>query len=413
MPRASYICCGRKVCGTDFSDDKRWFSLDCTGLICSSLTLFIHLFAYATLHTSLLHRHMWGGMEKRLGMEGEAVEIRPPFFSDAFRIFWIIVTTVLGSLAVSSHLRCMLTNPGTVPSNALPLPPSLRSKCSHLTNHLPPSARLEATRTLHARQCGKCSRFKPPRAHHSSVSGRCITKLDHFCPWVNNEVGVFNHKYFVLFVSYTALQCIAVFIVCVRAYVACGVKVKLTNADGTPYVPGGPSDDGGTWSPPAYCVERVGTGAHVVTGCSVLFAIFTTCMAIDQIEGVTKGRNKIQRMQEDRASRGEAQGEGGSSSSGDVDTDWIGCNEVFGGSGRSVRWDWFFPTKVVFLGDSKPLVLGYVVDEGGREVDEEEGMEMKDIKEEENEALLVKRQTNSSTSPGRPPADDMDMSNVI
>jgi hypothetical protein len=41
----------------------------------------------------------------------------------------------------------------------------------------------------------------------------------------------------------------------------------------------------------------------------------------------------------------------------------------------------------VFLGDSKPLVLGYVVDEGGREVDEEEGMEMKDIKEEEVRCL--------------------------
>ena len=83
----------------------------------------------------------------------------------------------------------------------------------------------------------------------------------------------------------------------------------------------------------------------------------------------------------------QAQGEAGSSSSSDVDTDWIGCNEVFGGSGRGVRWDWFFPTKVVFLGDSKPLVLGYVVDEGRREVDEEEGMEMKDIKEEEVRCL--------------------------
>ena len=64
---------------------------------------------------------------------------------------------------------------------------------------------------------------------------------------------------------------------------------------------------------------------------------------------------------------------------------------MFGGSGRSVRWDWFFPTKVVFLGDSKPLVLGYVVDEGRREVDEEEGMEMKDIKEEEVRTFMKKK----------------------
>ena len=52
------------------------------------------------------------------------------------------------------------------------------------------------------RTCRRCGCFKPERAHHDSVSRRCVIKMDHYCPWVNNVVGFFNHKYFVLFCSY-------------------------------------------------------------------------------------------------------------------------------------------------------------------------------------------------------------------
>lgn len=33
------------------------------------------------------------------------------------------------------------------------------------------------------RWCGICCNWKPDRSHHCTDVGRCVRKLDHFCPW--------------------------------------------------------------------------------------------------------------------------------------------------------------------------------------------------------------------------------------
>ncbi|XP_014670661.1 PREDICTED: palmitoyltransferase ZDHHC2-like, partial [Priapulus caudatus] len=60
------------------------------------------------------------------------------------------------------------------------------------------------------RYCEKCQCLKPDRSHHCSVCGRCILKMDHHCPWVNNCVNFSNYKFFVLFLGYGILYCLYV-----------------------------------------------------------------------------------------------------------------------------------------------------------------------------------------------------------
>lgn len=49
------------------------------------------------------------------------------------------------------------------------------------------------------RFCSKCKCWKPDRSHHCSSSGKCVLKMDHYCPWFSECIGFRNHRYFVLF----------------------------------------------------------------------------------------------------------------------------------------------------------------------------------------------------------------------
>ena len=39
------------------------------------------------------------------------------------------------------------------------------------------------------RYCRHCKAWKPDRAHHCRQLGRCVLRMDHFCPWVGTTVG--------------------------------------------------------------------------------------------------------------------------------------------------------------------------------------------------------------------------------
>ena len=138
--------------------------------------------------------------------------------------------TLLFDLSLLSHTRAMLTEPGVVPPGAVP-PPADRAIYEEVGGF----------RKVKGRWCSECSGFKPRKAHHNFTTGRCVVKLDHWCPWVSNavrgkigcpsekwdghsfvfflflapyhallsalKVGIRNHKHFLLFCVYHCTGC--------------------------------------------------------------------------------------------------------------------------------------------------------------------------------------------------------------
>jgi hypothetical protein len=100
----------------------------------------------------------------------------PPLFSTTY--------CILASLALACHLKTSLTDPGSVPASAVPT---------------------ESQRLMHSKlsMCSQCQSFKPPHSHHCRICDRCISRMDHHCPWMNNCVGAGNMKHFLLFLIYT------------------------------------------------------------------------------------------------------------------------------------------------------------------------------------------------------------------
>lgn len=320
----------KHTCGTS-PFDKYWLNLDCCGLFCAGLTYALHLYGVYAVTVVLLPP--WMSYKSEDGVRSLS----------KWGLFHSLAFCTVTVLAVVSHFQAMTTDPGSIPPDAEPLPIDDDTSLLDAKNRgmsKSNSGEMEALKPKPRprppkRICRRCKSFKPDRAHHCSICKRCILKMDHHCPWVNNCVGIGNHKFFLLFIFYTFLSCSYAITLVIFRFVECIGHMEKHEP----------------------CLDRP-TNLLALIGLmveSALFGMFTCCMVIDQWDVVLTNVTHIDRL------KGEMRG-----TPIDDDGSRAGVHEVFGagvGKGKkteSFRPDWLSPfVRVCFPSHLEDQIMGF------------------------------------------------------
>jgi len=113
----------------------------------------------------------------------------------------VISFSALTFMTAWSYLACVNTDPGSVPLNWHPFADEHQAKQE--LERMTFSTYYDKRDPRRPRYCRRCHAWKPERSHHCSVSARCVLKMDHYCIWVINCVGLLNYKFFLLFIGYS------------------------------------------------------------------------------------------------------------------------------------------------------------------------------------------------------------------
>ena len=101
-------------------------------------------------------------------------------------------------MAMVSHHVSRTTDPGVVPFKSVQL-----------------------GKTKERYICEKTKGLKPTGSHFCSRVGRVVLRMDHFCPWTNNTVGIYTQKSYILFVTYTFMSCVLAVVSISSRFLSC------------------------------------------------------------------------------------------------------------------------------------------------------------------------------------------------
>ncbi|ESO95082.1 hypothetical protein LOTGIDRAFT_215238 [Lottia gigantea] len=247
-----------------------WFVTDVCGIVCAVLTWLLILYSQYVVIFIILLPH-----------QNKAHKVIHGFFFLFFSF-----------LAAASHLRTMFSDPGSIQKGN-----ATRENILRLG--------LKEGQVVY--KCPKCISIKPDRAHHCSVCQRCIRKMDHHCPWVNNCVGETNQKYFVLFTFYICFISIYALFLSINHFITCLAK-DWKECSGA--------------SPPATTVFLI---FLIFEG--LLFGIFTAIMCATQLLSIISDETAIEQLKKEQATWQKK-------------SSWLSIKSVFG---HPFSWRWFSP----------------------------------------------------------------------
>ena len=79
--------------------------------------------------------------------------------------------------------------------------------------------------------CHTCHIARPRRSKHDRFTGGCIEQFDHHCPFVSATVGLYNYRWFLLFLS-----CMTLYFLCLAVHlVRYAVRTTTTTTTTTPW----------------------------------------------------------------------------------------------------------------------------------------------------------------------------------
>ncbi|XP_031597712.1 zf-DHHC domain-containing protein [Oreochromis aureus] len=187
-------------------------------------------------------------------------------------------------LLLACHSKAVFSDPGMVPL------PDTAIDFSDLRSQ---SSRMNERGCEGWTVCSRCETYRPPRAHHCRVCQRCIRRMDHHCPWINNCVGELNQKYFIQFLFYTGMASLYSMVLVVSAWVW-----RIRNERG------GDAEKEGEETPSKHLIV-----AHYIILLveSVLFGVFVMVIFYDQLVSIITDETPIEQMRnklmiKDRAS---------------------------------------------------------------------------------------------------------------
>ncbi|CAH1796039.1 unnamed protein product [Owenia fusiformis] len=180
---------------------------------------------------------------------------------------WGALNTVIFNIIVFligfSHLRAVFSDPGCVP-----LPKTNLDFSGVHAGEVKREKEADGWTV-----CMKCETYRPPRAHHCRICRRCVRKMDHHCPWINNCVGEFNQKFFIQFLFYVGLASIHAIVLVIVSWIVDPDSIHYESKH-----------------------SRIMHTVILVVE-SILFGIFVLAIGCDQFQAILQDETAVEQIQ--------------------------------------------------------------------------------------------------------------------